>query len=99
MRGKRGYLKRRILPKIRERRFREIEVFGFRTLPTCVSTLQGVGNSSYSVYFPSLGWEKKGFSLKGLVGEEKLDFRVLLDVSSPSPWKGHVRLGEIEDRY
>ena len=37
--GKRGYLERRIFPKIQERRFREIEVFGFRRLPTCVSTL------------------------------------------------------------
>ena len=37
MRGTHGYLKIRILQKIQERRFREIEVFGFRKLPTCVS--------------------------------------------------------------
>ena len=37
MRGMRGYLKRGILSKIQEGRFREIEVVGFRRLPTRVS--------------------------------------------------------------
>ena len=37
MRGTHGYLERRISPKIQERRFQEIEVVGFRRLPTHVS--------------------------------------------------------------
>ena len=36
-RGTRGYLKRGISPKIQEGRFWEIEVVGFKRLPTCVS--------------------------------------------------------------
>ena len=55
MRGTCGYLERRISSKIRERRIREIKVFGFRKLPTHVSKLQEGGNSSYFFYFPSLG--------------------------------------------
>ena len=43
----RGYLEKRISPKIQERRFREIEVFGFRRLPTRVSMLLEVRDSSY----------------------------------------------------
>ena len=64
-------------------RSQEIEVVGFRKLPTCVSTLQEVRDSSYlsllSIFRPG----KEGFSFKGLFGEEKLDFWVMLDVSSP----------------
>ena len=84
MRGTCGYLERRISSKIRERRIQEIKVFGFRKLPTHVSTLQEGGNSSYLVYFPSLGQEKRVCLFKGLFGEDKkLDFRVFLNVSSP----------------
>ena len=35
-RGTHGYPKRGISPKIQKGRFREIEVIGFRRLPTCV---------------------------------------------------------------
>ena len=70
----RGYLERRISSSIRERRFREIEVFGFRRLPTHVSMLQEVRNSSYLGLLSIFRLEKKGFSFKGLFGEEKLGF-------------------------
>ena len=74
--------------KIRERRFREIKVFGLRKLPARVSTLQGVRDSSYlgllSIFRPG----KEGFSFKGVFGKEKLGFQVLPDVSSPRQTKG-----------
>ena len=35
---------------------------------------------------------KRGFFIKGLFGEEKLDFRVMFDISSPR--RTSVRLGE-----
>ena len=42
------------------------------------------------------------FLFKGLFCEEKLDFRVMFDVSSPRrrvpPGHGHVHLGELKDR-
>ena len=79
----RGYLERRISPKIQEGRFREIEVVGFRRLPTHVPTLKEVTYSSYLGLLSIFGSEKEGFPFKGLFGEEKLDFQVLLDVSSP----------------
>ena len=83
MRGTRAYLERRISSKIQEGRFREIEVVGFRRLPTSVSTLQEVRDFSYLVLLSISGPGKEGFSFKDLFSEEKLDFRVLLDVSSP----------------
>ena len=64
-------------------RFREIEVVEFRRLPTRVSALQEVRDSSYLGLFSIFGPGKEGFSFKGLFGEYKLDFRVLLYVSSP----------------
>ena len=82
-RGTRGYLERRILPRIQEKRSQEIEVVRCRGLPTRVSTLQEVRDSSYlgllSIFRPG----KEGFSFKGLFGREKLVFGILLDVSSP----------------
>ena len=71
MRDTCGYLERRISSKIREMRIREIEVFGFRKLPTHVSTLQEGGNSSYLVYFPSLGQEKMVFRLRACLAKKK----------------------------
>ena len=68
---------------IQQGRFREIEVVGFKRLLPRVSTLQEVRDSSHlglhSIFRP----RKEGFSFKGLFGEEKLGFRVLLNVSSP----------------
>ena len=58
------YLERRISPKIQEERFQEIEVFEFRRILTSVSTFKEVWNSSYLVYFPSLGREKRVFRLR-----------------------------------
>ena len=83
MRGTYGYLERRISLKIQERKFRDIEFFGFRKLPTRVSMFQEVRDSSYLGLLPIFGKGKEGFSFKGLFDEEKLDFRVLLDVTSP----------------
>ena len=77
------YLERRISPKIQEERFQEIEVFGFRRLLTRVSTFKEVWNSSYLVYFPSLGREKRVFRLRVCLAKKKLDFWVMLDVSLP----------------
>ena len=57
--------------------FREIEVFGFRKLPTLVSTLQDAKDSSYLGLHSIFGPGKEGFSFKGLFGKEKLGFRVL----------------------
>ena len=74
MRGTHGYLERKISPKIQEGGFREIEVVGIRRLPTCVSTLQEVGNSSYLVYFPSLDREKRVFSLRACFGQKNWIF-------------------------
>ena len=48
-----------------------------------MSTLQEVRDSSYLGLLPILGPRKEGFLFKGFFSEEKLDFRVLLDVSSP----------------
>ena len=84
MRGMCGYLEIRILLKIQERRFHEIEVIGFRRLPTRISTLQQARDSSYLGSLSIFGPGKEGFSFKGLFAEEKLDFQVLLDVPSPS---------------
>ena len=42
-----------------------------------------VMDSSYLGLLSIFGSGKEGFSFKGLFGEEKRDFRVLLDVSSP----------------
>ena len=63
-RGTCGYLERRISPKIQEGRFREIEVVGFRRLPTHVSTLKEVRIVLTLAYFPSLGREKRVFRLR-----------------------------------
>ena len=71
---------------------KEIEFFGFRKLPTHVFMLQEVRNFSYLGLLSIFGSEKEGFSFKGLFGEEKLDFRVLLDASSPR--RTSVLLGE-----
>ena len=54
-RGMRGYLEREISPRIQERKFQEIKVFGFRRLPTRSSTLQEVWILPTLVYFPFLG--------------------------------------------
>ena len=71
MRGMREYLERWISPNIREMRFREIEVFGFRKLFTCVSTLQEVRDSSYlgllSIFRPG----KEDFSLRACLEKKK----------------------------
>ena len=77
----RGYLERKISPKIQEGRFQEIEVIGFRRLPTRVFMLHEVR-------------QEKGFLFKGLFGQEKLGFQALLDVSSPWRWceSSHRRL-------
>ena len=64
-RGTCGYLKRRISSKIKERRFREIEVVGFRRLPTHVSTLQEVKDSSYLGLLSIIGPGKWGSLFKG----------------------------------
>ena len=48
-----------------------------------MSTLQDVRDSSYLGLLSIFRLGKKGFSFKGLFGEEKLGFRVLLDVSLP----------------
>ena len=45
--------------------------------------LQEVRYSSYLGLLFIFGPGKEGFSFNGLFGEEKLDFRVMLDVSSP----------------
>ena len=45
-------------------------------------TLQEVRDFSYLGLLSIFGPGKEGFSFKGLFGEEKLGFRVLLDVSS-----------------
>ena len=92
MRDTRGYLERRISPKIQEMRFWEIEVLGFRKLPTRVFKLQEVRDSSYFGLLSIFGPRKKGFSFKGLFDEEKLGFWVLLDVSLPK--QTEVRLGK-----
>ena len=81
-RGNCGYLKRGISLKIQEGRFREIEVVGFRRLPTRVSRIK-VRDSSYLGLLSIFGLGKEGFSVKGLFGKEKLDFRVLYNVSLP----------------
>ena len=78
-----GCRKHEISPRIQAMRFREIEVVKFKRLPTHVSALQEVGDSSYLGLFSIFGPGKEGFSFKGLFGEYKLDFRVLLYVSSP----------------
>ena len=83
MRGTCGYPERKISSKIQEGRFWEIEVVGFRRLPTRVSMLQEVRDSSYLGLLSIFGPGIEGFSFKGLFGKEKLDFRVLLDASSP----------------
>ena len=80
------------MPKIQERIFWEIKVVGFRRFPTSVSTLQKVRDSSYLSLLSIFGPRKEGFSFKGLFGEEKLDFWVMLDVSLPR--KTLVRLGK-----
>ena len=83
-RGMRGYLERRISPKIQERRFLEIEVVRFRSLSTHVSTLQEVRDSSYLGLLSIFGPGKEGFSLRVyLAKKKKWGFQVLLDVSSP----------------
>ena len=64
-------------------RSREIEVVGFRKLPALVSTLQEVRDSSYLSLHSIFGLGKKGFMFKGLFGEEKLNFQVMLNVSLP----------------
>ena len=87
-----GYLERRISLNIQERRFWEIKVVGFRRLPTRVSMLQEVRDSFYLGLLSIFGLGKEGFSFKGQFNEEKLDFQVLLDVSSPR--KTLVRLGK-----
>ena len=81
-----------ISSKIRERRFRDIEVFGFRKLPSRVSTLQEVSDSFYLGLLSIFGPGKAGFSFKGPFREEKLGFRVMLDVSLPR--RTLDRLGE-----
>ena len=47
-----------------------------------MSTLQNVGNSSYLVYFPSLGREKRVFRLRAYLAKKNYFLGVLLDVSS-----------------
>ena len=66
-----------------KRGVQEIKGFGFRKLPTYVSTLQDVRDSSYLGFLSIFRPRKCSFSFKGLFSEEKLVFRVLLDVSSP----------------
>ena len=55
MRGTSGYLERDISPRIQERIFREIEVLGFRRLPTRSYTLQEVGILPTLVLVPIFG--------------------------------------------
>ena len=81
-------------------RFQKIEVVGFRRLPTCVSTLQEVRDSFYLGLLSIFRPRKEGLSFKGLFSKEKLNFRVLLNVSSPrrrhesSHERSVLRLGE-----
>ena len=72
---------------------KEIEVVGFRKLPTHVFTLQEVRDFSYLGLLSIFGLGKEGFSFKGLFGQEKMDFRVLLDVTSPK--RTEVNLGSL----
>ena len=90
-RGTRGHLEKGISLKIQEGRFREIEVVGFRWLPTCYHAPRGKGFFLAWLTF-HLWVEKIGFFVKGPFSEEKLDFQVLFDVSSPM--RIEVRLGE-----
>ena len=55
----------------------EIKGSGFRKLPTHVSKLQEVRDSSYLGLLSIFGVGKEGFSFKGLFGKEKLGFWVL----------------------
>ena len=83
MRGTHEYLERRISSNNQEGRFWEIKVVGFRRVPTFVSKLKEVGDSSYLGLLSIFGPGKEGFSFKGMFSKEKLDFRVLFDVSLP----------------
>ena len=70
MKGTHGYLERRISPKIQEMRFREIEVFGFRTLLTRVLRSKREGILHTLAYFPSLGWENRVFKLRAYLAKK-----------------------------
>ena len=56
-----------------------------------------VRDSSYLGLLSIFGSEKEGFSVKGLFGKEKWDFRVFLNVASPR--RTLVRLGEGENLH
>ena len=58
---------------------------------SCITLLE-VRDSSYLGILSIFGPGKEGFSFKGLLGEEKLDFRVMLDVSLHR--QTEVRLGK-----
>ena len=87
-RGTCGYLEQEISPKIQERKYQEIEVFGFRRLPTRSSTLQEVGIlptlvlvSIFLLIFVLKWWNV---------------LRVCLGINCPKP--EILRLGEPEDK-
>ena len=56
------------------REFWEIEVVEFRRLPSCVSMLQEVKDSSYLVLLSIFGPGKEGFSLRACLAKKKTGF-------------------------
>ena len=66
----RGCLKHGISLRIQAKRFREIKVVGFRRLPTRVSTLQEIGDSSYLGLFSIFGPRKEGFRLRAYLAKK-----------------------------
>ena len=75
-RGTHGYLERRISSKIQEGSFREIEVVGFMRLPTCVSTLKEVRDSSYLGLLSTLGRGKRVFRLRACLAKKNWIFEL-----------------------